>query len=347
VKRNVPDAVRPGAIFGASLLLLVGIGAIFAGRWSHSSASTAMLHPPPSWCGAVCALIVEPDDGVAPVLAMIAHAQRSIALVEYELEDPAVIAALARAVDRGIAAKVILDSASSHNQSAFDALTAAGVPVRWASSAFPYTHEKALLTDGTHLLVMTFNLVPNYYPTGRDFGITDDDPADVAAMETVFDADWRGAVAPPVSDPGNDLVWSPGSRTVLIDLIAGASRSLDVYNEEMADPAIRAALARAAGRGVAVRVIMTYSAEWHDAFVALADAGVHVRTFPAGAQEPYIHAKAIVADGDRAFVGSENFSATSLDRNRELGLRVDGPAVITGLVRTFARDWNAGEPFRS
>ncbi len=35
---------------------------------------------------------------------------------------------------------------------------------------------------------------------------------------------------------------------------------------------------------------------------------------------PYVHAKAIVADGTVAYVGSENFTVNSLDSNREIGL---------------------------
>jgi phosphatidylserine/phosphatidylglycerophosphate/cardiolipin synthase-like enzyme len=53
----------------------------------------------------------------------------------------------------------------------------------------------------------------------------------------------------------------------------------------------------------------------------------------------YAHAKAIVADGQRAFVGSENLSAASLDRNRELGVIVADRRAIATLQATFAADW--------
>jgi phosphatidylserine/phosphatidylglycerophosphate/cardiolipin synthase-like enzyme len=58
----------------------------------------------------------------------------------------------------------------------------------------------------------------------------------------------------------------------------------------------------------------------------------------------YIHAKLIVADGERAFIGSQNLSATSLDQNRELGIIVDDPVNLARLTRTFAIDFGAAAP---
>jgi cardiolipin synthase A/B len=42
------------------------------------------------------------------------------------------------------------------------------------------------------------------------------------------------------------------------------------------------------------------------------------------------------------FVGSENFSRTSLDDNRELGLIISDPAVLSAMARTFAADFRNG-----
>ena len=58
----------------------------------------------------------------------------------------------------------------------------------------------------------------------------------------------------------------------------------------------------------------------------------------------YIHAKVYVADGGaasaQAFLGSENCSASSLDKNRELGVLISDPALISSLKRTFEKDWS-------
>jgi cardiolipin synthase len=308
--------------------------------------------------GGALSLITEPDDGITPVLKMINGATKSVDLVMYELDDAQVEAALAADKRRGVAVRVLLSAGydgapSAVNDPAYDYLLARGVTVRWSPSYFSLTHEKSLVVDGLRALIMTFNLTSKYYATGRDLGIIDGDARDVAAMERTFGDDWKGSGVNDSErassggnngDVGDDLVWSPGSAPALIALINGATKSLYIYNEEMADMDVTKALIDAAERGVAVYVVMTGADEWKWDFAELTTAGVHVRTYADDASAPlYIHAKMIVADGGstsaRAFIGSENFSAASLDENRELGITISDPTIIKSLMKTFDADW--------
>jgi phosphatidylserine/phosphatidylglycerophosphate/cardiolipin synthase-like enzyme len=314
-------------------------------------------------------LITEPDDGIMPVLGMINSAMKSVDLVMYELDDAQVEAALVADERRGVVVRVLLspgyDGAPSRvNGSAYNFLLAHGVAVRWSPSYFSLTHEKSLVVDGIRAIVMTFNLTSKYYATGRDFGIVDGNTHDVAAMERTFGDDWKGSPAGASSgavagnvllggnngDAGDNLVWSPGSEPSLIALINSAKKSLYIYNEEMADMNVTKAIIDAGERGVVVYVVMTGAEEWKWDFAELATAGVHVRTYADDANAPlYIHAKMIVADGGnasaRAFVGSENFSAASLGKNRELGIVTDNKDIITSLIKTFVADWHGATPF--
>ena len=174
---------------------------------------------------------------------------------------------------------------------------------------------------------MTGNLTSQYYPTTRDFVVMDSQPADVAAIESVFGSDWSGA-APSPGPSGTDLVWSPGSESQFVALIDSAVHSVVVENEEMDSSAIENALEADARRGVSVTVVMTSDSEWDSAFSKLESAGVHVVLYPDTASALYIHAKVIDVDSAKAFVGSENFSTASLDYNRELGLITSSTAVL-------------------
>ena len=340
-----------------TFLLLGAVGIISLGSFLFVSiappqtAAPGDSAAPLSACGASCSLVTEPDDGIRPVLEIITHAAKSIDLVMYEFSDPTIEDALGQAARRGVAVRVLLSTAymgepSAINDPAYETLRAAGVAVRWAPNYFDLTHEKSIVADGTRALIMTFNLMSRYYPTGRDFGIVDDDANDIAAMEAAFDADWRESGA--AASPGDSLVWSPGSRNALLALINHAVQSLDIYNEEMADAEITAALARAAARGVTVNVLMTYAPDWKDAFKTLVAAGVHIRTYPAHPAHAtlYIHAKMILADGGIAFIGSENFSETSLDHNRELGTIISNPAILRSLAATFTADWRGAKTYQ-
>jgi len=117
------------------------------------------------------------------------------------------------------------------------------------------------------------------------------------------------------------------SRARQVSLMNSAQKTLIVYNEEMVDPQMANALVAARQRGVDVRVIMSApftskKPNQNPYFDFLTANGVKVKLFdrdqPNG--EIYIHAKAIVADGTNAFMGSENFGYASLNYNRELGL---------------------------
>jgi phosphatidylserine/phosphatidylglycerophosphate/cardiolipin synthase-like enzyme len=61
----------------------------------------------------------------------------------------------------------------------------------------------------------------------------------------------------------------------------------------------------------------------------------------------YIHGKVIEADYGtshaKVFIGSENFSSTSLNHNRELGLIIANPKVLSAIASTFAADYRHGK----
>ena len=148
------------------------------------------------------------------------------------------------------------------------------------------------------------------------------------------------------------------SRARQVSLMNSAQNSLIVYNEEMADPDMANALVAARQRGVDVRVVMASSMyqgvpSQNDYFDFLTRNGVGVNLLPKSATKgvDYIHAKAIVADGTRGFMGSENFGYASLNYNRELGLMLTTapdpssewlPSVqgIAAIRTAFESDWS-------
>ncbi|MFZ0050074.1 MAG: phospholipase D-like domain-containing protein, partial [Streptosporangiaceae bacterium] len=287
--------------------------------------------------------------GIGPVYRLISGARSSVDLSMYELADPAAETDLAADAARGVDVRVILDQdlEKSRNTAAYDYLSARRVHVRWGPAGTIY-HQKTLTVDGVTSVIMTGNLVADDYPGTRDFAIIDTRPADVAAIVTTFNADFAGqSVTPP---DGTDLVWSPTNASAsVLAVISAATHSLAVENEEMDDPAVTAALAAAARRGVDVRITMTADSEWDPEFSELAAAGAHIRLYPDDAAALYIHAKAIVADagrpGQQVLVGSQNFSVASLGYNRELGIRTRTRAVVAAISSALAADYAGAAPY--
>ena len=292
-------------------------------------------------------LLVEPDDGPAPVLAFLRGAQRALAVEVYLLTDDEAIQSLVDLRADGREVQVVLEphpfGADGANQPAFDRLTAAGVGVAWASPRFALTHTKTLVADGRRALIMSLNLTRAGLRGNREFAIAGDAPADVAGAADILAADRLGTAAP-APPPQGRLVASPvNARARLLDLIGGARRSLAIEIEELSDPEAVSTIAGSVARGVAVTAVVPgtgRSTATQAAVVALVGAGAAVRAL----LSPTVHAKAIVADGARLYVGSVNLTSASLDDNREIGLVLDDPVLAARVARTIAADWaRAGE----
>jgi phosphatidylserine/phosphatidylglycerophosphate/cardiolipin synthase-like enzyme len=288
--------------------------------------------------------IVEPDDGRQPLLDAIGQAQSSIDLAIYELTDSQTVTALEDAAGRGVAVRVLaepLPGGRAANVRTIAALAKKGVQTRDSSPSFRLTHEKAMVIDGSRALIMSLNLVAETFHDTRDAAITDTDASDVAEIESVFQADWdRSPVT--VSDPA--LVWSPdNARARLLGLLESANTTLDIYAEELTDRQVIAALTSAVDRGVSVRLLMTDTGSHDPARPGrsqLVSRGAQVRLL----SKPFVHAKVVIADGATAFAGSENFTAQSMDDNRELGLRTSDPQIIGRLSSVFDQDWTRANP---
>ena len=292
-------------------------------------------------------LYVEPAAGFSPVYSLINGARHSIDVTMYEFADTTAERDLAAAARRGVQVRVILDHKElQDNSGAYDYFRSHGVKVVWSSSSFTYTHQKTLVIDGSKAMIMTANLTSEYYSTSRDFLVVDSSRTDASAIAAVFNADFAHRAVRP--GDGSDLVWSPtDSQDKLLGLINGATKSLRIYSEEMGDTTIEKALISAAKRGVDVQVCGENSGgEYDSAFSKLAAAGVHV-SYYSSSTGFYIHGKVIEADYGTAhakvFIGSENFSSTSLNDNRELGLVISSSAIMSAIARSFAADFANGK----
>lgn len=163
-------------------------------------------------------LLMQPDDGRAPILAAIRGATDNIRLTIYQLADlqsvsqspvaPAdsIAQALIDKAKSGIAVRVIVDqgqygagSNAMHIQQTVEALRGAGAVVKLSSSAFCYTHQKTFVIDGPtaahpdlsgSAIIMSFNLMPGYFGGTRDYAVVTHDSSAVQEIGRVFDADF-------------------------------------------------------------------------------------------------------------------------------------------------------------
>jgi phosphatidylserine/phosphatidylglycerophosphate/cardiolipin synthase-like enzyme len=286
----------------------------------------------------------EPASGYGFLGTAVLGARHSIDMSMYELADTTLERDLVAKASSGVDVRVLLDSdfnGARDNAQSYALLHASRVHVEWAAPNQIF-HAKYVVIDAAHAYIGTGNLASRDYTATRDFWVEDTAPSDVHAVASTFATDFAHGAAPARQSGG--LLWSPGSATALVNFISSSRHSLLVENEEMDFAPIEQALDAAAARGVSVHVVMTSSSDSTAALRGLAGNGVHVRVL--GASQVYIHAKVICVDcaagTGTVFIGSENFSTSSLDYNRELGIFTKSPAAIRAVASAVDADYDAG-----
>lgn len=299
-------------------------------------------------------LIVEPDDGTAPVLEFIRLARKSLLIKQFTFTEPEIMQAVVNKKNAGIAVRVMLNSKRSGgdraNDDTFEFFKKNGVDIRWTNPKFYVTHEKSITVDEEVALVATFNLCEKYFTLTRDYGVIVEDPVKVAEIVNVFNADWDQVDYKPSETSG--LLWSNNnSRLAMSKFIDSATDTLEVQHPKFVDATILDRLVEAANRGVTVRVLCGGKhgiSEWDilDTFSSLRVLqrfGVKVHK-----QKNYrLHAKLILVDESKALVGSMNIDRSAFDLRRELGTIVTDPVVIKRLGETFDTDWSSSHRYEA
>ncbi len=289
-------------------------------------------------------IIVEPSDNASALIAAIRAATRSVHMTMYILTNTSVINALIAQKNAGHEVQVVLNQTfpggAGSNQAAFTQLQTAGVAVHWAPANFTLTHEKAVMIDGATAWIMTMNLANSSPSSNREYLAVDRDPEDVAQAEAIFAADFAGTAWTP---SGKLLVAPVNARASLVALIRSATATIDVEAEELSDSYVVNALAAAGDSGVRVQIVMCDNAPSPSQATAVANLKLH-NVHLVSVATPYIHAKSIAVDGKVAYVGSENFTTSSLLYNRELGVLVSAPAEVQKVVTTTRADFARGTP---
>ncbi len=229
-----------------------------------------------------------------------------------------------------------------------------------------FEHGKLMIVDGRYALMSTGNFNSSNLCNqkrgprvcNRDFSYITSDTDVVKAVSAVFEGDLAGRsyelpalLTPAVSAK---LTVSPYSQAPLVAFINSAKKSVRIENQYLKEKAIDAALKARAAAGVKVQVMVsslcsfgkpksTRSSE--ELFSAFERAGIEPRLFTAamrvGGRPGYLHAKAIVVDDERAWVGSVNGSETATSANREFGVFFDDPSDVRRLTAILESDFSS------
>lgn len=275
-------------------------------------------------------LIVQPDDGVDPLIGAVKAAERRVDIVIFRFDRPKLERAIEDAVERGVVVRALIAHTNRGGEDRLRELELRllerGVTVSRTADDLARYHGKMLIVDD-RLFVLGFNFTKLDIDKSRSFGLITDSKSMLAAAEELYEADsTRQAYTPSCDD---DFVVSPEcSRVALTKFIKSAGKQLLIYDEKLSDPTILRLLQSKAKDGVEVRVIGKVGKSADLDSVRLKDRRLHVR--------------AIVVDNKEVFVGSQSLRKLELDGRREIGLICREPAIARRVAQTFELDWNKG-----
>jgi phosphatidylserine/phosphatidylglycerophosphate/cardiolipin synthase-like enzyme len=148
------------------------------------------------------------------------------------------------------------------------------------------------------------------------------------------------------------------AQAVWLEAIASAERRIELAHFYFSDapgsqlrPVIDALL-DAGRRGIRIRVLADagFARTYPETLAEFEAApGIEVRRYDLRARTGgVLHMKLLSVDGQRAFVGSQNFDYRSLEHIWELGAYIQSPDLVSDFERIFELDWElAGNPERT
>jgi len=275
-------------------------------------------------------LIVQPDDGLKPLIQAIAKAKRSVVVVIFRFDLPELEKALEAAIERGVSVHALVAHISSQGDKKLRKLESRllkkGATVARTDDDMVRYHGKLLLIDGKTLFVLGFNYTRLDISRSRSLGVMTEKPSVVREARRLIETDEdRSKTFKPRR---TDLVISPeDARPRLTSFIRKARRELMIYDSGLSDDTMIAELVKRAQAGVRVRILGKLEKKWRGKGLKLKQLNQR------------LHVRAMVRDGRRGFIGSQSLRRLELDERREVGLIIRDRQTVRRMERLFESDW--------
>ena len=272
---------------------------------------------------------MEPDDGIGPVVSAIHKAKTSIDIGIFRLDRGDIAKALRAAVARGVPVRTLI----AHTNRGGDRrlrkleqdLLKTGASVRRTNDDLKRYHNKIMIVDRATLYVLGFNYTALDVNKSRSFGVVTKKRELVQEAIKLFEAD---SLRRPYTPGPKAFVVSPvNARARLAAFLRGARKQLLVYDPKLTDPTMIRILQERVSAGVSVRILGKLGKR---------GVGLTAEKFPGRR----LHVRAIVRDGQQAFVGSQGLRKLELDGRREVGVIVKDPKVVARMAAVFEEDWS-------
>jgi phosphatidylserine/phosphatidylglycerophosphate/cardiolipin synthase-like enzyme len=272
-------------------------------------------------------LIVQPRDGIKAVVDAVEAATRFLDLIIFRFDLKPLEKSIEAAVGRGVAVRALIANTNSGGEKGLRQLELrmlnAGVTVSRTAKDLVRYHGKMIVIDREELYVNGFNFTARDLAS-RSFGLVTRDRKIVQEALRLFDSDAQREDFEPNN---HGFVISPeNAREELATFIKRTKKQLVIWDPKVTDTQMLRLLTQRQKAGVDIRIIGKVGKRGGD---------LRVQKMP-GIR---LHVRAMVRDGDTAFVGSQSLRALELDARREVGLITRDAKVVKELLEVFEADW--------
>ena len=276
-------------------------------------------------------VIIQPDDGIAPLLKAIQRAKKTVDIVIFRFDIDDIEDALTKAVERGVVVRALIAHTNRGGESKLRKLESrllkAGVTLSRTADDMVRYHGKLLVVDGRQAFVLGFNYTRQDIENSRSLGLVTRNPKIVRDLMKVVEADHNRT---DLTIKSTRVVVSPeNARHRLIDFVRRARRELLIYDMNISDDEMIALLKKQAESGIKIRVLGNVEKKWLD------ELAWKVRPL----KTMKLHVRCMVRDRTAAFVGSQSLRKLELDNRREVGLITKDPRAISRIAVVFTADW--------
>ncbi|MEM3401998.1 MAG: phosphatidylserine/phosphatidylglycerophosphate/cardiolipin synthase family protein [Candidatus Hadarchaeales archaeon] len=219
-------------------------------------------------------------------------------------------------------------------------------------------HSKVFIIDNATVIVSSANLSNSAMTESRNIGVLVKGEIFGRAMTNIFEAGWSRNIPPsefengwpiswikPVATPLDCPSWVPTTLETVVYLFKTAKNTVNVPTYVMSPPsALKNAVENAAERGAFVRIIVDSEFGDPNEFPDIKTLDELPRVEIKRAELPgngVYHSKTIVVDGKAGYVGSANWSASSMIGRRELGVYFEDENLASAVEEIFRRDWSS------
>jgi phosphatidylserine/phosphatidylglycerophosphate/cardiolipin synthase-like enzyme len=274
-------------------------------------------------------LIVQPADGVAPLVKAIKQAKKSVEIVIFRFDEVEIERALEDAAQRGVFVHALIAFTNRGGERNLRKLEMRflekGITVARTADDLVRYHGKMMIVDGKELYILSYNFTHLDIERSRSFGIVTKNRELVSEASRLFECDTKRQS---YNTKGENFVVSPANaRARLVDFLKRAKRELLIYDVDIADKSIIRILEERAQAGVRIKIIGHIARNKH----------VLARQF----RRMRLHTRVIIRDCKLAFVGSQSLRKLELDARREIGIIVNNAKIVRSLVTVFEDDWKA------